>query len=80
MKINSYSELVSVRHELDSIISELESISMGIRKDFKGIGNEKCAASVDTALSYYYSVRRMLNNAEIIPSNGAFGGGSGETR
>ena len=79
MKINSYSELVSIRHELDSIISELESISMGIRIDFKGIGNEKCAATIDTALSYYYSVRRMLNNYELLQPNGTSEGGLGET-
>lgn len=80
MKLNSYSELASIRHELDSIISELESVSMGIRKDFKGIGNEKCAVTIDTALSYYYSVRRMLNNYELPQPNVASEGGLGGTK
>lgn len=60
----SGSELSAIRRELDSIILELESISTGLRKDFTGIGNEKCANSIDRALAHYYSVRRKLNNID----------------
>lgn len=59
-----YDELTSIRNELGSIISELENISAGIKRDFTGIGNDRCAASIDKALSQYYSVSRKLNNLD----------------
>lgn len=64
MKSYSYAELAAIKRELNSIISELESISMGLKNDFKGIGNEKCASSIDRVLSHYYSVRKKLNNID----------------
>lgn len=64
--MNPYSsaELSSIRRELDSIITELESISTGLRKDFVGIGSEKCANRMDRVLSHYYFIRRKLNNID----------------
>ena len=64
MKSYSYAELAAIKRELNSIISELESISIGLKNDFKGIGNEKCAASIDRVLSHYYSVRKKLDNID----------------
>ncbi len=64
VKSYSYAELAEIKSELNSIISELESISSGIRKDFAGIGNEKCADTIDLILSHYYSVRRKLINID----------------
>lgn len=57
-------ELTSIRNELGSIISELENISAGIRREFTGIGNDRCAASIDKVVSQYYSAYRKLNNID----------------
>ena len=58
------SELNDIIRELNSIISELESISSGVRRDFKNIGNEKCADCIDKVVSNYYTVRRKLRNMD----------------
>lgn len=67
MKSYSNAELEAIKRELNSIISELESISIGLKNDFKGIGNERCAASIDRVLSHYYTVRQKLNNLDTTP-------------
>ena len=56
------SELNSIMNELRSIILELESISKGVRNDFVGIGNDKCADCIDRAIEQYNGVYRNLNN------------------
>lgn len=83
MDAGARNELNSIKRELNSIISELESISNGIRKDFTGIGNEKCADCIDRVLNQYYYVRRKLNNLDTstvtesyAQANGGGGGGS----
>lgn len=81
MDLYSSAELLSIKRELDSIIDELESISMGIRNNFTGIGNEKCAASIDKIISHYYDFRCQLNNIDERyidkAKAGPFGGGKG---
>jgi len=52
------------RNELQSIINELESISSGIRSSFKGLGQDKCADSLDVIISKYRYVLRKLNNVD----------------
>ena len=64
MDSKARNELDSIKRELNSIINELESISDGVRKDFVGIGNEKCADCIDRVVSNYYAVRRKLNNLD----------------
>jgi len=64
MDSKAKSELESIKRELNSIIKELESISDGVRSDFVGIGNEKCADCIDRVVSNYYTVRRKLNNLD----------------
>lgn len=39
-KYESKAELASIKAELNAIIKEMEGISIGIRNNFKGIGNE----------------------------------------
>ncbi len=62
MDANERSELSSIISELYSIIRELESISYGVRNDFVGLGNDKCADCIDRVISQYYYVKRVLNN------------------
>lgn len=64
MDANGRNELASIKRELNSIINELESISYGIRNEFSGIGNDKCADCIDRVLNQYYYVRRKLNNLD----------------
>ena len=64
MDLSAKNELISIKSELNLIIAELESISQGIRNDFIGIGNEKCADCIDNVLTQYYFVRRKLNNID----------------
>lgn len=81
MDAKAKAELASIKKELDSIIRELESISNGVRKDFSGIGNDKCADCIDKVLDQYYIVRKKLKNLDtntiaeaFAKSNGGAGG------
>jgi len=84
MDAKARSELASIKTELDSIIRELESISGGVRRDFVGIGNDKCADCIDRVLSQYYYVRRKLNNLDTSTVTETYarahGGGGGGGR
>ena len=64
MNASAKNELAAIKTELNSIIRELESISSGVRRDFVGIGNEKCADCIDRVISNYYTVRSKLNNLD----------------
>ena len=57
-------ELDSIKRELNSIISELEDISRGVRNDFTNIGSDKCADTIDKVVSNYYTVKRKLDNID----------------
>lgn len=65
MDASARNELASIKRELNSVISELEEISAGVRNDFVGIGNERCADCINRVLNQYYVVRRKLNNLDI---------------
>ncbi len=64
MDASARNELASIKRELNSVISELEEISAGVRNDFVGIGNERCADCINRVLNQYYVVRRKLNNLD----------------
>ena len=57
-------ELSEIKRELNSIISELESISSGVKADFTGIGNEQCASCIDRVVNQYRYVKRKLDNMD----------------
>lgn len=61
MNANAQAELASIKRELNSIISELESISNGVRQDFVGIGNDQCANCIDRVINQYRYVKRKLD-------------------
>lgn len=64
MDSGARTELDSIKAELNSVIRELESISAGVRIDFQGIGNDKCADCIDKVLDGYYLARRKLNDMD----------------
>ena len=41
------------RNELRSIITELRNIEAGVRRDFKGIGEDMCANCIDKIRNKY---------------------------
>ena len=74
-------ELDAICSELNAVIGELEQVSTGVRRDFAGIGNQRCADCLDHVLERYYFVRRKLNNmdttrlAQGFQAPGSGGGG-----
>ena len=62
MNANARTELNSIKQEVASIINELKDISQGVRRDFVGIGNDKCASCIDLVVNQYQKVYNELNN------------------
>lgn len=56
--------LYEIIRELRSIIKELDAISNGIRTDFQGIGNEKCARVISEVNSRYNTALSKLNQID----------------
>ncbi len=57
-------ELSAIAGDLGRVIGELESISAGVRSDFKGIGAEKCSDGIDYVLGYLYAARKLLGGVD----------------
>ena len=66
MNARAQGELNAIRNEIASIIRELDSIADGVRRDFVGIGNDKCAQSLDKAANNYRYVKRQLDNLDLV--------------
>lgn len=64
MNASARAELASIKRELNAIISELDDISNGVRRDFAGIGNEQCANCIDKVTNQYRGVKRSLDNMD----------------
>ena len=55
--------LDQVRSELSSIIGELRRIEQGVRSDFSGIGQDRCANCINAIADYYeFTVLTQLNS------------------
>ena len=87
MNVDAKRELDSIKTALSAEIRELEDISTGLRRDFKGIGAERCADVIDGVINKYRTVLRKLNNIDVndvhpdyiqgTAGNGGGGGGGG---
>ena len=55
-------KLQSCRTELQSIIAEMQKIEQGIRSEFRGVGQDKCADGVARMIAHYKRVLNTLNN------------------
>lgn len=64
MDARAQQELYDIRSELQSIINEMRSIATGVRRDFSGIGSEKCANTISNVVDQYEYVKRKLNNID----------------
>ncbi len=60
MDSSTRSEINSIKREIRSIVRELNEISNGINRDFKNIGNERCAKSVGNVAEKYQRVADRL--------------------
>lgn len=65
MNVDAKRELDSIKTALSAEIRELGDISSGLRRDFTGIGTERCADVIDGVISKYKTVLRKLNNIDI---------------
>ena len=59
------SEVNSIISELNSIISELSSISAAMKTEFKGIGSEKCAESINSVIANCKKAKKSLSNMNM---------------
>lgn len=60
MDVNSQYELESITAELNSIINELDNISVGLRRDFLNIGTDKCSDAIDIVNQNYRNALQRL--------------------
>ena len=65
--MGSGSQLGNYQQELYNIIRELESIEDGVRRDFKNVGNDKCANYIHTVIEKYYAAYSTL--CSVSPSH-----------
>ena len=65
MNVDAKRELDSIKTALSAEIRELEEIASGLRRDFTGIGTERCADVIDGVISKYRTVLRKLNNIDV---------------
>lgn len=84
MDSKARNELDDIIRELNSIIGELESVSYGVRGEFEGIGNDRCADCINSVLQRYYEAKNKLENMDTTTLTENFaaeagngGGGSG---
>ena len=59
--------LEGARAEVRSIIRELESIERGVRRDFRGIGQDRCANCINAVIWYYQNT--VLHQLERMNQN-----------
>lgn len=63
--MSNTSELNYAKNELQQIINEMEEISDGISRDFKGIGNEFCSQSIRSVSNDCRSFKKKLSQVDI---------------
>lgn len=62
MTTSCRNKLNSIISDLDTLITELEDVEGIVRYDFSGVGNERCADSIESVKDQYDYVRRTLQN------------------
>lgn len=64
MTSSAKAELEAIKREISSIISSLNDVAYGVRNDFCGIGNERCADSIQSVINKYTYVKRTLDGID----------------
>ena len=65
MDANAQYELYLIKKELQDIATELDNIANGVRRDFSGIGNDKCANSISSSAKHYRDVKSQLEKMDL---------------
>lgn len=65
MDANAQYELYLIKKELQDIATELDNIANGVRRDFIGIGNDKCANSISSSAKHYRDVKAQLEKMDL---------------
>ena len=65
MDANAQYELYLIKKELQDIVTELDNIANGVRRDFSGIGNDKCADSISSSAKHYRDVKTQLETMDL---------------
>lgn len=63
-KESARQELSDIKAELQGIINELDLVAQGIREDFEGIGNERCATGIDKVAENYRWAKKQLSKLD----------------
>ena len=69
MDANAQYELYLIKKELQDIATELDNIANGVRRDFIGIGNDKCANSISSSVKHYRDVKAQLEKMDLSALN-----------
>ena len=81
MDAKAQKDLYEIKCELQRIINELDSIARGVRNDFSGIGNDKCAQAIGIVADRYRKSKKKLDNLDTSKVTSSFaashGGGGG---
>lgn len=65
MSTNYENELLQIKNELRRVIRELDDIANGVRYDFAGIGNARCADCITNQTARYRRALRKLEDINI---------------
>ncbi len=84
MDYETQREIYDIKIELQNIINELSNISWGVRHDFAGIGNDKCANTISNVADHYRYVKSRVENIDTSAVTDEFmascsGGGGGHS-
>ncbi len=64
MDSRTQQEFAAIKIDVQGVIDELHSLADSVRSNFCGIGNEKCAVSLQKAADHYKVVKRNLNKID----------------
>ncbi len=65
MDANAQYELYLIKNELQSVINELYTVADGVNRDFEGIGNERCSASIKKIAQQCEQAKNKLDNMNL---------------
>ena len=63
--MSARSEVNALASQLTALVSKLEDVSSGLKTGFSGIGNERCAQSIDSAIKDCRTVISKLKNMNM---------------
>ena len=65
MDAKARDELAQIKQELKKIITELTTIRNGVKNNLKGIGNDRCAESIQKVIQKCQTANSKLNAMDL---------------